>query len=112
MTDYPGTTTALDQATELRGRLALAEAATTDAIAQLAECQALPAMTRRTLHRVLGEVRTHLVDAHRMAETHAVLGAQLLDTTWQGELQHTALCSSVQAGAGACTCPEQQAAGL
>lgn len=96
-TDHASATT-LDQAAELRARLGHAEAATADAIEQLTECQALPAMTRRTLARVLRQAKAHLADAHRMATTQAVLGARLLDTmTDPDELQHRAARDAQQA---------------
>lgn len=83
----PASGDALDQATLLRARLGLAEAATADAIEALNGAEALPGMTRRTLDRVLRQVQHQLTDAHRMVTTQAVLGARLLDTMAQGELQ-------------------------
>lgn len=84
----PASSQTLADASELRARIGHAADATRDALDQLQACAALPALTGRTLQRLLAEAHRQLLDAHRMATPQAVLGARLLDTISQTE-HHT-----------------------
>lgn len=65
MPNHP-TDAGLDQAQELHQRITMAQDACSDAVDLLLDAKALPALTSRSLRRVLAQAMRHLADAERL----------------------------------------------
>lgn len=75
----------LDQAHELHQRITMAQDACSDAVDMLLDAKSLPALTSRSLRRVLAQAMRHLADAERLTSGGNVAAAftipAALDTT-------------------------------
>lgn len=80
------TSTDTTHTTQLRELLGTALVATTDALDDVSQpSTTLPALTTRSIKRLLANVHAQLRDAHRMADPQAVAAARLVESITHAE---------------------------